>query len=148
MKAEKYFLHAESHLETFSFISEGPKGNVLKLIEFQPTDNPNVFNLAFGDQDPVTGGINDLVVTNNGDTDKVLETVVEALYRFAISHPNTYVYATGSTPARTRLYRIGITRFYQQIQQDFRLYGQKGDALEPFRLGEEYEEFLAQRKFE
>lgn len=147
MKLPKYHLKAESRFTRFEFISEGTKGAIRKLIEFQTTTDPGVFNLAFGDKDPLTGDINDLAVTNNGDTNKVLVTVVAALYVFFDNYPATYVYATGSTQARTRLYRMGITKFYEEMQKDFYLYGQEGDNYPEFESGKDYEGFLAQRKF-
>jgi hypothetical protein len=63
-------------------------------------------------------------------------------------NPEAIVYATGSTPSRTRLYRMGITRFYDDVQNDFYLYGQIGDKLYVFEVGIEYEGFAAQRKFD
>ena len=147
MKLARYHLKTESKFTRFEFISEGSKGAIRKLIEFQATSHPDVYNLAFGDKEQLGGDLNDLAVTNNGDTDKILATVVAALYIFFDNYPATYVYATGSTKARTRLYRMGITKFYEEMQQDFYLYGQVGDEFQEFRLGEEYEGFLAQRKF-
>ena len=147
MKLPKYHLKAESAFTRFEFISEGPKGAIRKLIEFQKTTDPEVYNLAFGDKDAITSGINDLAVTNNGDTDKVLATVVAALYVFFDKYPVAYVYVTGSTKTRTRLYRMGITKFYEEIQEDFYLYGQIGDNFPEFKLGKDYDGFLAQRKF-
>ena len=64
-------------------------------------------------------GLDDLAISNNGDTEKVLGTVVAALYAFFDRHPGAIVYATGSTPGRTRLYRMGITKFYEEIKNDF-----------------------------
>ncbi len=49
MKNEKYHLKSESKFTRFEFISEGSNGIFRKLIEFQATNNVNVFNLAFGD---------------------------------------------------------------------------------------------------
>jgi len=95
----------------------------------------------------LTGDINDLAVTNNGDTEKVLATIIAALYVFFDNYPAAYVYATGSTEARTRLNRMGITKFYEDMQIDFYLYGQVGDNYPEFELGKDYEGFLAQRKF-
>lgn len=148
MKVEKYQLKSESSFTTFEFISEGPKGLIRKRIEFQRTTDPRVFNLAFGDKNPDTGEIDDEVVSNNADSEKVLATVVAAVYAFFDKHPNTFVYARGSTKARTRLYRIGITKFYEEVKRDFYLYGQIGDEFYPFEIGREYDGFLAQRKFE
>jgi hypothetical protein len=147
MKIEKYHLKSDNTFTYFEFISVGAKGAIRKMIEFQTTSTPGVYNLAFGDKDPVTGELNDLAVSNNGDTEKVLGTVVAALYAFFSKKPEALVYATGSTPARTRLYRMGITKFYDEVQNDFYLYGQIGDKLYAFEVGKEYDGFLAQRKF-
>ncbi|RAR48891.1 DUF6934 family protein [Flavobacterium lacus] len=147
MKAEKYHLKAESKFTRFEFISEGSKGTIRKLIEFQETTNPDVFNLAFGDFNPQTFEIDDLAVSDNGDTEKVLATIVNAVYTFFNQYPDIFVYATGSTRARTRLYRMGISRFYDEMKKDFYLYGQIGDDFVEFQIGIEYDGFLAQRKF-
>ena len=93
MRLPKYQLKAESGFTRFEFISEGTKGAIRKLIEFQATTDPEVYNLAFRDKDPSTGNMNDLAVTNNGDTEMVLATV------FFDNYPVAYVYATGSTNA-------------------------------------------------
>jgi hypothetical protein len=146
MKVEKYHLKSGSEFTRFEFVSEGSKGAIRKLIEFQPTNNSKVYNLAFGDFNSTNQQIDDLSVSNNGDTEKVLGTVVAALYVFLNKHPDVYVYATGSTKARTRLYRMGITKFYNQIEKDFHLYGQTGDNFVEFELGIEYDGFLVELK--
>ena len=148
MKIEKYELKAESNLTIFEFISEGPKGLIRKIIQFQETNRLNVYNLAFGDKNSETGGIDDLAVSNNADSEKVLATVVAALYAFFDKHPDAFVYVTGSTSARTRLYRMGITKFYEEMVQDFDLYGQVGDEFYDFEIDKDYAGFLAQRKFD
>lgn len=148
MKIEKYHLKSDNTLTYFEFISIGSKGAVRKIVEFQATSTPGLYNLAFGDKNPETGESDDLAISNNGDTEKVLGTVVSALYAFFNRNPEAIVYATGSTPSRTRLYRMGITKFFDDIQNDFYLYGQIGDKLYVFEVGEEYEGFVAQRKFE
>ena len=147
MKAEKYPLKTEKSLTTFEFVSEGPKGAIRKLIQFQETNEPNLYNLAFGDK---VGEIeiDDLAVSNNSDSEKVLATVVSALYAFFDKYPDAFVYATGSTQARTRLYRMGITKYYDEIIKDFYLYGQINDEFPVFEIGKEYDGFLTQRKFD
>ena len=146
MHIDKYALKAECSLTVFEFISEGPKGTIRKLVQFQETNEVGLFNLAFGDANEVTGEIDDLAISNNGDSDKVLATVVAALYAFFDKYPDAFVYATGSTQARTRLYRMGITRFYGGMVEDFYLFGQIGDEFYDFEIGKEYQGFLAQRK--
>ncbi|MCW3108083.1 MAG: hypothetical protein JWQ09_2589 [Segetibacter sp.] len=148
MKIEKYHLKSDNTLTYFEFISVGSKGAIRKMIEFQTTSTPNLYNLAFGDKNPETGELDDLAISNNGDTEKVLGTVVAAVYAFFNRNPEAIIYATGSTPARTRLYRMGIIKFYDEIQNDFYLYGQIGGKMYVFEVGKEYEGFVAQRKFE
>jgi hypothetical protein len=77
-----------------------------------------------------------------------LATVVGVLYAFFDFHPDASIFATGSTSARTRLYRIGITRFYEDIRQDLYLFGQTDQGFSEFEIGKEYKGFLAQRKFD
>ena len=72
MKVEKYNLKTSSKGKRYEFISEGPKGAIRKLIEFQATHDLGLFNLAFGDKDPQTGEMDDLSVSDNGDMEKVL----------------------------------------------------------------------------
>lgn len=148
MKIEKYHLKSDNTHTYFEFISIGSKGPIYKMIEFQTTSTLNLYNLAFGDKNSETGEIDDLAISNNGDTEKVLGTIVAAIYAFFDRNTEAILYATGSTPARTRLYRIGINKFYNEIQNDFYLYGQNGDELYVFEVGKEYEGFVAQRKFE
>ena len=147
MIAEKYHLRAEKSLTTFEFVSEGPKGAIKKLVQFQATNEPGLYNLAFGDKVGETE-IDDLAVSDNGDSEKVLATVVSALYAFFDKYPAAFVYATGSTKARTRLYRMGITKYYDEMVEDFYLYGQVGNEFTIFEVNREYEGFLAQRKFD
>ena len=108
MKLPKYEIEAEDSLEVFAFVSEGPKGNIQKLIKFSETSLKGFYNLAFGDKDLLTGEIDDIVVSKNGDSEKVLATIVSAVYAFTDRKKEAWVYATGSTPARTRLYRMGL----------------------------------------
>ena len=146
MKIDKYSLKADGDLTVFEFISEGPKGPIRKLIHFQQTNEPGLYNLAFGDKNPNIGEIDDLAISNNADSEKVLATVVSALYAFFDRHPDSLVYATGSTASRTRLYRMGITKFYDEMIADFQLFGQIGDEFHEFEIGKKYVAFLAQRK--
>jgi hypothetical protein len=146
MYLDRYQLKTEQSFTRFEFISEGPNGAIRKLIEFQKTTEPDTYNLAFGDKHHLTGEIDDLAISDNGDTEKVLATVVSAVYAFLERHPTSYVYAQGSTRARTRLYRMGINRFYVEMKRDFHLYGRMGENFEEFKKDVDYEGFLAQRK--
>ena len=130
----------------FEFFSIGPKGRIKKIIEYSETNVKDVYNLAFGDFDERTGRISDRVITNNRDGLKVLATVASSVYAFTSKRPHAWVFATGSTAVRTRLYRMGLTNNLMEISEDFHVYGLKEDKWEEFITGEDYEAFLIKRK--
>jgi hypothetical protein len=61
-------------------------------------------------------------------------------------YPNSTVIATGSTQARTRLYRMGITNNLKAVEKDFIILGLAGDEWEAFRKNITYGAFLVRRK--
>ena len=129
-----------------NFLSQGPKGKIQKLIQFTLVNQHNLYNLAFGDRNPETGEIDDMVITDNGDSEKVLATVVAAIYAFCDKFPHVWIYATGSTEARTRLYRIGINKYFDIVQEDFDIFGLTQSEWERFIKGGDYQAFVIQRK--
>ena len=146
MKYEKYQLESDRKLLLFEFISVGPKGRIKKLVQYTETNLKDYFNLGFGDKDEKTGDIDDTIITNNGDSQKVLATVASTVYAFTDKHPEAWIHAKGSNNARTRLYRIGITNNLLEIKKDFHVFGLKNDQWHEFRKGVEYGAFLIQRK--
>jgi uncharacterized membrane protein len=146
MKLPRYEMKSEKSLMVFEFISEGTKGKISKLIKFSETNVPDVFNLAFGDKIETTDEIDDFAVSNNGDSEKVLATVVASVNAFTEKHPNFWVYATGSTKSRTRLYQIGISKYVDEIRKSFEIYGLHNGDWKVFRKGVNYESFLVKRK--
>ena len=107
----------------FEFTSEGPKGQIPKLIKFSETALKGFFNLAFGDKNLESGDVDDTVVSNNGDSDQVLATVVSAVFAFTDEQKDAWVYATGSSKSRTRLYRMGISKYFEDVKEDFLVFG-------------------------
>lgn len=145
MKLPKYEIEAEDTLEVFEFVGIGKKGSIPKLIKFSETALSGFYNLAFGDKDLLTGEIDDKVVSNNGDSEKVLATIVSAVYAFTDKNKDAWVYATGSTPSRTRLYRIGITKYVDEVKSDFEIYGLFNGEWENFEKGVDYTAFVVRR---
>ena len=94
---------------SFEFVSEGPRGRIVKLVKYTETSVKGVYNLGFGDKMGEEDDFDDMVISDNKDSVRVLATVAETVYRFTNKFPNASVLATGSTPTRTRLYRIGIS---------------------------------------
>jgi hypothetical protein len=146
MKLDKYELKSGERLEVYEFVSVGPNGRIIKLVQYTATNYKDLYNLGFGDKNAHTGEIDDNVISNNGDSEKVLATVVATLYSFTDAHRNALVYATGSTKSRTRLYRMGITKYIEEIKIDFEIYGEIVDGWEEFKKDVDYEAFLVKRK--
>lgn len=131
---------------TFEFVSKGPQGIIYKTVQFQHTNLINVFNLSFGDKDIVSGEINDMVISDNGDSDKILATIAASVYIFTDMYPQALVYATGSTKSRTRLYRMGISKFLSAVEIDFEIFGELSHKWEQYRKNVDYEGFIVRRK--
>jgi len=146
MKLDKYELKSGELLEVFEFVSVGTKGKIPKIVQYTPTNYKDLYNLGFGDKNIETGEIDDTVISNNGDSEKVLATVITTLYAFIDKHQNAMVYATGSTKSRTRLYRMGITKYLNEIKEDFDIFGELEYGWEEFRKDVDYEAFLVKLK--
>lgn len=146
MNLDRYPLKAEQTLMVFEFTSEGPKGNVTKIVQYSETNLKGFYNLGFGDKDEKSGEIMDDIITNNSDSQKVLATVASTAYAFTDKYADSWIYATGLTKARTRLYRMGITNNLIAIQKDFYVYGLKDSKWQKFKKDLEYEAFLVKRK--
>ncbi len=146
MKIDKYPVIIGETSMVFEFVSEGIRGSFPKLVIYSETHLHNFYNLGFGEKDEATGQIDDEVVTNNGDSEKVLATVASTLYIFMDKFPDAMVFATGSAKARTRLYRIGITNNLAQIQEDFEVYGLIGESWHQFQKQIEFDAFVVIKK--
>lgn len=145
MNLPKYELSAESSLNIFEFVSIGTKGEIQKIIKFSETHLKDFYNLGFGDKNIKTGEVNDKVVSNNGDSQKVLATVVAAIYAFTDRNPSAWIYATGSSEARIRLYRMGINKYYDKISETFEIYGLIDDEWIVFDKELNFEAFVVRR---
>ena len=84
--------------------------------------------------------------SNNRDRDKVLATVALTVIDFIKYHPDAVLLARGSTPARTRLYQIGILENLDEIGQLFDIIGFTDGTWQPITKGQNYEEFALKAK--
>ncbi len=146
MLLPRYELKSDASLTVFEFVSVGRKGEIPKIVQYSETNLKDFYNLGFGDKDLQTGEVDDTVISDNGDSQKVLATVAATVYAFTGKRPEVWIYATGSTKSRTRLYRIGLTNNLAEIIEDFELYGLKESEWQEFAKGVEYEAFLVRRR--
>jgi len=144
---DRYPYFATNDFQDYSFFSEGPKGRIKKTVSYtRMSDAPVVYNLAFGDEDLHTGKVNDTVITNNNDRDIVLSTVAITIIAFCERYGNHFIYATGSTAVRTRLYQMSIAGLWDKIKVDFEVYGFRNNDWHEFEKNVNYEAFLVRRK--
>lgn len=142
----RYEVEVDDSISLFEFVSEGRNGKIKKLVRYSRTNVKNMYNLGFGDKDELTGAINDKIITDNGDSEKVLATVGATIYAFTAENPTVYVYITGSNDARTRLYRMGIAKYFAEISLDFEVRGLQNNIWKPFQSNGNYKAFLINRK--
>lgn len=149
MNQSRYEFQASEAFLDFEFLSNGPKGHIRKVIRFTPrnAEGTTYFNLGFGDWNDVERRIDDFSNSNNDDTQKVLATVAATVLDFTAAYPDMPVYAQGSTPARTRLYQMGISANLREIEPLLEIYALKKDGdWELFKKGTNYDAFMAWRK--
>lgn len=131
---------------SYEFTSTGPKGHIRKAVQFSLIYDDNIFNLAFGDVNAVTGDIDDLAISDNKDTEKILATVVAIVYSFFNDFPDAWIYAVGSTNSRTRLYNMGINRYFSASENDFHIMAERNGIWEIYKKGNRYDAFLVKKK--
>ncbi len=144
MELDIYAILTDDH-ETYEFLSEGPKGTIRKIVVYQLVGG-NFYNLAFGDWNEENLRLDDDTRSNNSDRDKVLATVANTVIDFVQYHPSATVHAKGSTPAKTRLYQMGINQNWTYINLLFRIKGLAEGVFRPFEQNKNYEAFLLEPK--
>ena len=131
MNYPKYDISSSTENITFEFKSNGTNGLIDKAIKYECVNKEQkIYNLCFGDKIGIneeTGELNidDLIVSNNGDFEKILATVASSAYKFGKKYPDTFIFFTGSTKARTRLYRRAISKEFKEISKTFNIFGSK-----------------------
>jgi hypothetical protein len=125
MNVERYTYSTNETFFNFEFDSEGPKGKIRKVARFSIENDHGItyFNLGFGDLNEATGAMDDLVISNNQDKGKILATLASIVTEFTKHFPDIMVHAQGSTPSRTRLYQMGITAHWDEIEPIFFVFG-------------------------
>ena len=146
MRNQQYQLKFSKSFTMFEFVSEGPKGQITKLVSYSESSVEGIYNLGFGDKLVDEDDFDDEVITNNRDSLKVLATVAATVYTFTDNYPEALVLASGSTSARTRLYRMSISNNLELIEVDFDILGFINGQWEKFKKNRNYTAFLLTRK--
>lgn len=150
MHIKPYKLKTDTHKLRYELISSGVNNQQQsKIIEFQEFKLneledlsahkyfhgcDSIFNLAFGDTED--GEVfSDDTVTNNGDMLIVLRTVALAVENFLLEHPNSVIPFRGSSKSRTRLYRMHLNKFYEEISSQFMIFSAYNGEIRGFESG-------------
>lgn len=148
MYLERYnYVIAESFQE-YKFYSRGPKGKIEKFVSFalQNLEGKTYLSLTFGDSTEKNSEIDLLSVSNNGDREKILTTIFTIIVDFLNRFPDMAVYAVGSTPSRTRLYQLSITKYWDIITPRLNVYGLRNKSWELFEKNTTYTAFVFTKK--
>jgi len=154
MESPKYELSANADFTVFEFTSTGKNGTIHKAIKYTQTLNQNVYNLGFGDivfSDETTIEIDDTNLSNNGDLDMIIATVVYSIYIFTQQYPEAYVLFGSRNLAKVRLHRMIISRNYETITKNFLVFGaihnKQGQLVNvPFDSVSDVEGYFVKRK--
>lgn len=141
MELPRYNTQTGRSRKVYQFNSEGPNGNITKRVYFQETTKENYVSLLMGDYDPETGKTDFYSVSNNGDRDKILATIVDIFYNYFELYPNQVITFTGANDARTRLYQMAINAYYDELTLDFHIYGELNKTTELFKKNVNYSAF-------
>ncbi|SKB58782.1 DUF6934 family protein [Dyadobacter psychrophilus] len=145
MHYEAYCFTSNSENTRFQFQSVGKRGVFEKVI-FITAMSDDIYNLALVDYNVETEEYNDISVTDNGDMPEVLATVLKAVTIFLNINPTKTIYFEGSSPARTRLYQIAISKIYNYDESEFLIQGSKGENWSIFEPNINFESFLIKKK--
>ncbi|MFN3849067.1 MAG: DUF6934 family protein [Spirosomataceae bacterium] len=148
---EKPIYQIESSLDGLYHIFESEnEGRVIKKLVAYVKDEQleNRYHLIFGDLDD-SNSLDVFAVSNNNDMVMVLSTVIKTLFEFFDKNPNSSVIFTGSTDARTRLYRAVIGKLFNKVSEYYSVKGVNTDgSIEEFDKSKQYQGYLISSKNE
>lgn len=144
MHYTSYQFYVSNHALRFDFLSIG-KTVISKSIIYTRTETPNLYSLALVDIYS-DGSADDTSVSDNGDMEKILVTVFHTFSIFFNNYPDSIIGFEGSTPSRTRLYRIAISHELSSITEVYNVWGIINDTYQAFQKDQPYSGFLVSLK--
>ena len=126
----------------FEFESISDRKQIRKAIEYiKIRQYPSIYSLSMGDIKE-DGSIDLYVISNNNDTQKVFFTIFQTMLVFFDEYPDSKILFYGSTPNRTRLYQIQISKFLGEVEHFFQIWGIVDGIQERFVKNKNYQAFL------
>ncbi len=94
----------------YVFESVGKNGTIIQVVQLVQMHD-SVYNLGFGDFNPITGQVNDDVKSENGDMVKVLATVLNIANQFLTeNNPMTSAHEKETSNAVASIKQIDLTK--------------------------------------
>lgn len=148
MLKDCYPYEANAELTSFYFTSFVNGRKIDKVVNYTRliSIGEDIYNLALGDYDEYTCKLEVFSVSNNGDRDKILNTVALTVLDFFEAHPDSVVIARGSTTYRTRLYQMGINKNLDIIKTRLDVFGFINKEWEIFQPNINYEAFYVTKR--
>jgi hypothetical protein len=149
MNLKQYNIEVTEDFLEYNFYSNGPKGAIKKVVRFTQVkvSHYTYYNLGFGDWNEQENRIDDFIISNNQDAERVLATVAATVIDFSNHYPEVLIYAEGSTLSRTRRYQMGINKYLNEIKPVFEVFGLiENEGFMPFESGKNYFAFVVRRK--
>ena len=142
MNQPAYAFESSEDSLLFRFDSVSEDRRVAKLIVYAPIPQlKSVYNLALLDLRN-DGTTDDLSVSNNQDMPHILATVAQTMLQFFGRYPGSTIAFSGSTSARTRLYRIAISQNLSLVEPILTIEGFQDGVTELFQPNRPYEAFF------
>jgi hypothetical protein len=132
-------------VHSYEFISSGKQRIIFKRLAFTPTQVPCIYNLSFGDITP--GGVMDiLAISDNGDTDLILEIIEYAIMSYMEKFPERWVFCWSFSKVRMRLFRRRIVQRFEELSPHVHIYGEIQGKMYPFRENLPLESILFKKR--
>jgi hypothetical protein len=144
MKGEGYSTMPNADATAYYFDSIGKQGTIRKKVTFFLIFE-NTWNLGFGDADG-DDDFDDMVVSNNYDVRKIMQTLANIIHEFTEEHPLRRVYIRPVDEKRKLLYNAVFHRKHLEVQTSFELFGRFGNKIEAYKPEKTYDAFLIQRR--
>ncbi|GAB4053845.1 DUF6934 family protein [Spirosoma litoris] len=146
MNYPSYDVAVSKNKSRYEFISVGRKGHIRKIVEYSYLDGLNLWNLGFGDFDPIRNKIDDEVISDNGDGRKVIKTVALTLVQFLEEYPKETVIFMGSDSRRALLYNRIVSQFYNEFSGKLLISGWSQEGIEvDIETGKQYIAFIIRK---
>lgn len=131
----------------FDFLSLGYTATH-KAIIFDETEMPFLYSLTLVEVQ-WDGKLSATINNSNADVKPTMTTVFKAIETFTTNNPRAIVGFQGNTEAKTRLYRIAITRDLDKFLDKFLIWGIRSDTgkRELFKPDQPYQFFLVTSRY-